>query len=53
MEIDKKGLKSPVPIIKILKEVAEHYDLKVEELCVTKRGQGQKNVPRWIAMKLC
>ncbi|MEE9302381.1 MAG: transposase [Thiotrichaceae bacterium] len=53
MEIDKRSLKTPVPMMVIISHVAESYGLKVEEITSTKRGQGQKNVPRWVAMRLC
>ena len=53
IEIDKKGLKEPIPMKTIIQAVAENYNVDVEKITITKRGQGQKNVPRWIAMKLC
>ena len=53
MEIDKKGLKHPVDLLKIVAAVANSYNLSVKDVCVAKRGNGVKNIPRWIAMKLC
>ena len=53
MEIDGKGLKEPVKMNTIIRQVAEQYDKKAEDIVTARRGQGQKNIPRWIAMKLC
>ncbi len=53
MEIDKKGLKHPVELMTIVATVAAHFKVSKKDICVAKRGSGQKNVPRWIAMKLC
>ena len=53
MEVDKKGLKHPVKMMTIVAVVAAHFKVSKKEICVAKRGSGQKNVPRWIAMKLC
>jgi len=53
IEIDKKGLKHPVELLTIVNAVAQYYCLSKEEICKAKRGGGIKNVPRWIAMKLC
>ncbi len=52
-EIDKKGLKQPVALKEIITAVAVKYDVTKKEICVAKRGKGLKNIPRWIAMKLC
>ena len=52
-EIDQKGIKLEVPLIKIIKAVGEYYGLTDEAIRTTKRGMGAKNIPRWIAMKLC
>ena len=53
IEIDRKGLKQPVPLPEVLRKVAVHYGIAISELQVAKRGKGSKNLPRWIAMKLC
>ena len=53
VEIDKKGLKQPVDLLKIVSSVADNYNLPAEDICVAKRGSRVKNIPRWIAMKLC
>ena len=52
-EIDKKGLKHPVPLPQIIKAVANYYQVTALEIKRAKRGQGNRNIPRWIAMKLC
>ena len=33
--------------------VAIYFDVPLTGLLRTKRGRGRKNLPRWIAMKLC
>ncbi len=53
LEIDKKGLKQPVDLKKIINKVADNYQLLIKDICVAKRGAGKNNLPRWIAMKLC
>ena len=52
-EIDRKGIKHPVPLAKIIKAVASYYRLTGPEIKQAKRGKGNRNIPRWIAMKLC
>jgi len=53
MEVEKMGVNQPVPLEKILATVAGHYNTHISELCCAKRGKGQRNLPRWVAMKLC
>lgn len=53
IEIDKKGLKHPIPLLQIIKKVASYYETSVNDVQRAKRGQGTKNTPRWVAMKLC
>ena len=53
LEIDKKGLKTPVPMEVIVERVAKHYHVEVGQVRVTERGKGKRNVARWMAMKLC
>ena len=53
MEIDKRGLKHPVALTRIIKAVANYYQLTGPAVKRAKRGQGNSNIPRWIAMKLC
>ena len=52
-EIEKKGLKHPVALTRIIKAVANYYQLTGAAVKRAKRGQGNRNIPRWIAMKLC
>jgi len=52
-EIDQKGLKHPVPLPQIIKAVANYYQITVTDIKRAKRGKGNRNIPRWIAMKLC
>ncbi|MFC1751352.1 helix-turn-helix domain-containing protein [Pseudomonadota bacterium] len=53
IEIDKKGMKVPVSLETIVGRVATFYKIEIKGIVVTKRGKGQQNLPRWIAMKLC
>ena len=53
MEIDKKGLKIPVPLEVIARRAAKYYQLKANQVLVAERGKGKKNMARWMAMKLC
>ena len=53
IEIDKKGIKHPIPLMQIIKAVAAYYKIPVHDIRMTKRGKGKRNVPRWLAMKLC
>jgi REP element-mobilizing transposase RayT len=52
-EIDKKGLKNPVEIAFIIKGVATFYQVSEKSITHAKRGKGEKNIPRWVVMKLC
>ena len=52
-EIDKKGLKELVDLSVIANRVADHFGLNVRDIYTTKKGRGAKNIPRWMAMKLC
>lgn len=52
-EIDKKGLKHPVSLPQIIKVVANYYQVKEQSIKRAKRGKGNRNIPRWMAMKLC
>jgi len=53
LEVDKKGLRQPVAIMKIVHAVAIHYKVPLKGILKAKRGKGRKNLPRWVAMKLC
>jgi REP element-mobilizing transposase RayT len=52
-EIDKKGLKHPVALARIIEAVAIYYQVTGQAIKRARRGQGNRNIPRWIAMKLC
>jgi REP element-mobilizing transposase RayT len=52
-EIDRKGLDHPIAMKTIRQAVALYYGITELELVTTKRGKGRKNIPRWVAMKLC
>ncbi|MCP4491064.1 MAG: hypothetical protein GY820_27675 [Gammaproteobacteria bacterium] len=34
-------------------EIAQYYQIEEIGLIETSRGQGRRNLPRWVAMKLC
>ncbi len=53
IEIGKKGLRHPIPLLRIMKAVAVHYEVSVNDIRVAKRGQGITSISRWMAMKLC
>lgn len=53
IDIDKKGRRHPVSILRIIKAVATYYEIPVNGVRVAKRGQGIRSIPRWVAMKLC
>ena len=52
-EVDKKGLREPLELAGIIKRVADYFNVSVDALCTARRGKGAKNIPRWMAMKLC
>ena len=52
-EIDRRGLERPVAMKTIRQAVALFYGITERELVTTKRGKGKKNIPHWVAMKLC
>ncbi|MCP4274464.1 MAG: hypothetical protein GY781_21270, partial [Gammaproteobacteria bacterium] len=37
----------------IIKYVAQYYQIEEIGLIETSRSQGRRNLPRWVAMKLC
>lgn len=53
IEIDKKGMKVPVSLEAVVACVAAFHKIDSKGITLTKRGRGQQNLPRWIAMKLC
>jgi len=52
-EVNKKGLQTIVPMDQVIHRVAKYYQLPTQEIRIAKRGKGMKQIPRWIAMKLC
>jgi putative transposase len=52
-ETDQKGLNQPVKKSAIISKVAAYYQIPEKQITHAKRGKGEKNLPRWIAMKLC
>ena len=53
IEIDSKALQQPIKLSLIVNTVAAYYQLNNHEIIQTKRGKGTRNLPRWMAMKLC
>ncbi len=52
-EISLKLIQPPIAIPDIIGSVATHYQIANDDILRTRRGKGAKNLPRWIAMKLC
>lgn len=52
-EIDKKGIKQPIAMAEIIRSVAVYFSVSDKSICLAKKGQGTKNIARWVAMKLC
>lgn len=52
-EVNKKGIQYIVPMEQVIQAVAKYYQIPVREILKAKRGKGAKQIPRWIAMKLC
>lgn len=52
-EIDQKGINHPIPLARIIEAVANYYQVAEPTIRRAKRGKGNRNIPRWIAMKLC
>jgi putative transposase len=52
-EVEQKGLSHPVEIAYIINGVAAHYQVPKKSITHAKRGKGEKNIPRWVVMKLC
>ena len=52
-EVDVKGLMHPIDLNQIIKVVSDYYQVPDRELQQAARGRGAKNIPRWMAMKLC
>lgn len=52
-EISLKQIHPPVAMSDIIDSVATHYQIATDDILRTRRGKGARNLPRWIAMKLC
>lgn len=52
-EISQRQLQSPVAMPVIISAVADYYQIAINDILQTRRGKGTRNLPRWIAMKLC
>ncbi len=52
-EISQREIRQPIPINTVIQQVARHYQISKQSLTKTSRGQGARNLPRWMAMKLC
>ncbi|GMR08387.1 MAG: hypothetical protein BMS9Abin26_1392 [Gammaproteobacteria bacterium] len=52
-EVAKNRNREDIPIRKIIKTVSAYYAHSERAITKAKRGRGEKNYPRWIAMKLC
>ena len=52
-EINQRETRPVVPILTIIRQVAQYYQIPEQAITQTRRGQGARNIPRWMAMKLC
>ena len=52
-EINQRETRPVVPISTIIQKVAGYYQIPEQAITQTRRGQGARNIPRWMAMKLC
>ncbi|MCP4491966.1 MAG: hypothetical protein GY820_32380, partial [Gammaproteobacteria bacterium] len=53
IEISHRQTRQPMTTSAIIKYVAQYYQIEEIGLIETSRGQGRRNLPRWVAMKLC
>ena len=51
-EVSQRQWQQRVPVSTIITQVARYFDISEDEICHAKRGQGQRNIARAIAMKL-
>ena len=42
-----------IPIKRIIQSIADYFQVSKQSITKTKRGRQERNLPRWIAMKLC
>ncbi len=52
-EVNQRETRPPVPITRVIEQVAGYYQMPEQAITRAKRGQGIRNIPRWVAMKLC
>ncbi|MCW4268303.1 MAG: transposase [Candidatus Thiodiazotropha endolucinida] len=52
-EVTRKGVVEVVSMKDIVSRVAEFFGCSERSIYQAQRGRGSKNIPRWIAMKLC
>jgi putative transposase len=52
-EVTKKGAVEVIPMEVIVSRVAQFFDCSEQSIYQSRRGRGSRNIPRWIAMKLC
>jgi len=53
LETNQRETQSVVPASTIIRQVAQYYQIPEKSITQTRRGQGARNIPRWMAMKLC
>ena len=49
----KQSTRSVVSLTQDVKSVAQYFGVSTSQFTMAKRGRGPRNIPRWIAMKLC
>jgi len=52
-EITQSGSVESITIKSIIQHVAHYFTITEQSIVTAQRGPGSRNVPRWIAMKLC
>ena len=52
-EVAKRSTRSVVSLTQIVKTVGQYYGVPTNQITIATRGRGPRNIPRWIAMKLC
>jgi len=52
-EVTRKGIVEPIAMREIVSRVAQHSGCSKQSIYQARRGRGNPNIPRWIAMKLC
>jgi chromosomal replication initiation ATPase DnaA len=51
--VTRKGIVEAVSTKEIVSRVAAFFYCTEQSICQAQRGRGSRNIPRWIAMKLC